>query len=638
MQDYIYSAIAFLAMVIHLIINFDMLPGRKISDARGAHEYRGFLTGVFAYYITDACWGVLAGLEWTRVLYADTMVYFIAIAVSVLMLCRFVIAYLGVSGWKSRILFWFGYALLALYAVLLAVNLFNDCLFYFDQDGGYHAGPLRRLIFYPLAVFVVVMAFFSFVSFLRSRDSICRRCMVVVLFCLTMAVAIVLQILWPLWPFYALGCLVGNCFFHVFVIEDERAELRQAAIEREQTAKHLAEVENALERARAAEKAKSLFFSTVSHDIRTPLNAIIGFSELLRNGIEDANERQQALDAIATSGQTLLDLINDVLDLSKLDAGKIVFAPELTDINKLASGVLHSFDISVLGRDVVLEEQIAQVPYLFVDPHRIRQILFNLIGNAVKFTEHGKISLQASFEKTPISMEETGCLTFSVSDTGCGITEDDQENVLKPFVQAKTTKAAKGTGLGLSICRQLTERMGGRLTLKSVPGKGSTFTVTIPNVRFSTREKPKVGETTGRIAIRTAKEKALAANTPRILVADDVPVNVKVIQSMLRRLDITDVVTAGNGAEALEMLRNDPSIGIVLTDMWMPVMDGEGLIREIRSREQWKGLRVYAVTADVETQKTFRDSGFTGILLKPIKLGQLQSVIENMDGGASNPA
>ena len=633
MQDYIYSVIAFLAMVIHLIINFDMLPGRKLSDARGAKEYRGFLAGVFAYYITDASWGILAGLGWTRVLYVDTMVYYLAIAVSVLTLCRFVIAYLGVSGWRSQILFWFGYALLALYVVLLAANLSNDCLFYFDEEGSYHAGPLRHLIFYPLAAFVVVTAFFSFVRFLRSRDSIRRRSMVVFLFCLTMAVAVVLQILWPLWPFYALGCLVGNCFFHVFVIEDERAELRQAAIEREQTAKHLAEVENALERARAAEQARSLFFSTVSHDIRTPLNAIIGFSELLRNGIEDPNEKAQALDAIATSGQTLLDLINDVLDLSKLDAGKFVFAPELTDINKLASGVLHSFDISVLGRNVVLEEHIPPIPFLFVDPHRIRQILFNLIGNAVKFTEHGKITLSASFEKNPISMEKTGRLTFSVSDTGCGIAEDDQESVLKPFVQAKTSQAVKGTGLGLSICCQLAERMGGKLSLKSAPGQGSTFTVTIPNVSFSTKEKTKAGDTTGRIAIRAAQNNTSSEGIiPRILIVDDVNVNVKVIQSMLRRLNVTDVVTAGNGAEALEILKNDKEIGIVLTDMWMPVMSGEELIREIRKEEQWKDLRVYAVTADVETRKTFKDFGFTGILLKPIKLSQLQAAIESMKG------
>ena len=387
------------------------------------------------------------------------------------------------------------------------------------------------------------------------------------------------------------------------------------------------------DRAIAAEQSKSFFFSTVSHDIRTPLNAIIGFSEMLRNGIEDKEEQKQAFDAIATSGQTLLDLINDVLDLSKLDAGKIVFVSELTDINYLASGVLHSFDVAVFGRDVKLVEKIDQIPFLYVDPHRIRQILFNLIGNAVKFTEHGNITLSATFEKDPASTEETGTLTLAVSDTGCGIAEDDLENVLKPFVQAKNTKAAKGTGLGLSICCQLAERMGGKLSLKSVLGKGSTFTVVIPNVRYSTKEKPKAVETTGQIAIQAAQNNTSSeAKIPRILIVDDVPVNVKVIQSMLRRLNLTDVVTAGNGAEALKILRKDREIGVVLTDMWMPVMNGEELIREIRKEEQWKDLRVYAVTADVETQKTFKDSGFTGILLKPIKLSQLQSTIESVKG------
>ena len=389
----------------------------------------------------------------------------------------------------------------------------------------------------------------------------------------------------------------------------------------------LIEIRRERDRAVAAERSKSFFFSTVSHDIRTPLNAIIGFSELLKNGIEDKEERKQALNAITTSGQTLLDLINDVLDLSKLDAGKIAFVSELTDIGRLASGVMHSFDASVFGRDVKLEVDIPPIPFLYVDPHRIRQILFNLIGNAVKFTEHGKIVLSVSFGKNEGENAETGRLTLSVSDTGCGIAPEDVDNILKPFVQAKSTKAAMGTGLGLSICCQLAERMGGKLSLKSVPGQGSTFTVTFPDVRFSTKEKPV--ETTGRILVQPVRDDASPAmrKNPRILIVDDVPVNLKVIQSMLRRLGLTDIVTAENGAEALEALRNDPAVEIVLTDIWMPVMDGEELIREIRSREEWKDLRVYAVTADVETQKTYRDSGFTGILLKPIKLSQLQSIV-----------
>lgn len=379
-------------------------------------------------------------------------------------------------------------------------------------------------------------------------------------------------------------------------------------------------------RAIEAERTKDLFFSMVSHDIRTPLNAIIGFSELLKHGISDQTEKKHALDAITTSGRTLLDLVNDVLDLSKLGAGKVVLTLELTDLNSLTHDVMTSFEFAVSGRDVRLEENVVPMPLLYIDPHRVRQILYNLIGNAVKFTDYGKVALDIGFRENADGNTRTACLTISVSDTGCGIAPEDQENVLKPFVQAKTAKAAKGTGLGLPICWQLAERMGGKLTLQSTPGKGTTFTVVLPHVAFSTKEKTNAAPDASD-AQNKQEELKLSANAPRVLVVDDVPLNTSVIKAMLRRLNVTDIVSAGNGAEALDILKQDDGITLVLTDMWMPVMDGERLIREIRSREQWKDLPVYAVTADVETQKTHKASGFTGILLKPITLEQLRGVI-----------
>ena len=379
-------------------------------------------------------------------------------------------------------------------------------------------------------------------------------------------------------------------------------------------------------RAVNAEHTKDLFFSMVSHDIRTPLNAIIGFSELLKHGISDQTEKEHALDAITTSGHTLLDLVNDVLDLSKLGAGKIVLTLERTDLNTLAHEVMTSFDFAVSGKDVALEENVVPMPLLYLDPHRIRQILYNLIGNAVKFTDHGKVALNIDFRKNTGADAKTGCLTIAVADTGCGIAPEDQENVLKPFVQAKTAKASKGTGLGLSICCQLAERMGGKLTLQSAPGEGSTFTVSLPRVPFSAKEK--TAETPDASAGDTEETLKLSAKEQRVLIVDDVPLNMSVLKAMLHRLSITEIVTAENGAEALEILKQDDEISLVLTDMWMPVMTGEELIREIRSREQWKVLPVYAVTADIETQKTFAAYGFTGILLKPVTLEQLKSIIQ----------
>ena len=186
MQDYIYSTIPILAMVIHLIINFDTLPGRWGGGAEHGLHYRGFLAGIFAYCIVDAGWGLLAGLKWTKPLvdtgatwgvltnplYVDTMLYYIAIAVSVLMWRRYVIAYLELGKWTARSLAWFGYALLALYVGLLTANVFNGCLFHFDAQGAYHAGFIRRLIFYPLVVLNLLMAGFVLVKDRGSRGAV----------------------------------------------------------------------------------------------------------------------------------------------------------------------------------------------------------------------------------------------------------------------------------------------------------------------------------------------------------------------------------------------------------------------------------------------------------------------------------
>ncbi len=624
MQDYLYSVIAFLAIVIHLIINFDMFPfhGRRMSHIRCAHEYRGFLAGIFYLYITDALWGVFAGLGWTKALYFDTMSFFIATAVSILMMCHFIITYLGASGWRSRVLAWFGYVLLSLYVLMLFVNVFKPCLFYFDADGRYVTGSLRNFMYYPLVAASALMAINVFVKAFGSQGTMRRRYIVVALFCLTMGGAILLQILWTLWPFYALGCLISNCFIHVFLIEDERFELQQDIIRHEQKMKHMEE----------SEKARSMFFSTVSHDIRTPLNAIIGYSELLLDGIDDRYERSKALSAISTSGHTLLELINDVLDLSKLESGKMVIKKEPTDVCELISSVVHSFEVTVRHRNIELKEDYGELPVLEIDPQRVRQILFNLIGNAAKFTEEGEICVRASF-RNDID-DEKGVFTLSVSDTGCGIAEEDKDKVMNPFVQVGSQAKIKGTGLGLPICKQLAASMGGQLSFVSQLGKGSTFTLELFNVKKTEADKEqpdlfrdetaRTGDTTGRIRIGEAGDGRKSAKSCRLLIVDDVPLNLSVLKALLKKIGVNDVETAVDGRDAWEKIQDtERPFDCVLTDIWMPEMNGRELVVKIRADERFAELPVYAVTADVEEQKNFAERGFTGVLLKPLTIETL---------------
>jgi len=507
---------------------------------------------------------------------------------------------------------WYGYALLAFNLAALAVNPFCNCFYYFDAQGGYLTGSARDVAFVLLVVFDVLIAAFSLAKAIASRDSVRRRSMMVLLSCVTMGVAIVLQVVWPLTPFTALGCLIVNCFFQVFVIQDEQAE------------KHAAELEQALERARAAEKARSLFFSIVSHDIRTPLNAILGYSELLQNDATSQADRDVALKSISASGTTLLQLVNDVLDLAKIDAGKMTLQPEPVLLNQLTDEVFSSFWRSADEKGIKLVNNTEDVPTVMIDGHRFRQVLFNLIGNAVKFTKRGSVTVSASYSG------ET--LDVSVSDTGCGIASDMLTRILDPFVQVQdpthAADRAGGTGLGLSICKRLVDAMGGELYVESELGKGSTFRARIPGV--SKVESGGV-ESGGVKDLPSPTHPLTHSFTPKhVLVVDDSPVNQKVLSAFLKKAGIASIDLAGDGAEALSKLDSSAKAGdpydFVFSDFWMPNMNGLEFVEKLRADPRFSKLPAFAVTADTEYHKDSRFRLFNDVLLKPLTYGKLIKV------------
>ena len=602
MQGYSYSVFSIVAIAIHLIINFKTLIGRGAVTRHGK-RYRGFLFGILAYYMTDGAWGILAGLGWNRLLYADTVLFFLALVAFVLMWSRFIVAYLEIGKWTARVLACCGYALLIFNLAALATNPFDNCFFHIDGNGVYHTGYLRDPAFYLLVAFNLLMAVFVFVKAVGSRDSARRRGMMVFQCCVNMAVAMVLQIIWPLTPFTSLGCLISNCFLHVFVIQDE------------QTAKHMAKLERALARAHAAETARSMFFSIVSHDIRTPLNAILGYSELLQYGVKSQSERDEALKSIRASGTMLLQLVNDVLDLAKMDSGKMTLHPEPVRLSRLTDEVFSSFRMAAAERGIELVNRTEDVPAVLLDEHRFRQILFNLIGNAVKFTARGSITVAASYADTDLEV--------SVSDTGSGIPPDMLTHILDPFVQVQdpSHSAARtgGTGLGLSICKSLVEVMGGELTVESELGKGATFRARIPGVAAAAGDAKTVDESTPAPAPKKLPE--------RVLVVDDSPVNRAVLSAFLTRAGIVTVRHAGDGEEALAALDAAFKAGqpydFVFSDLWMPHMNGIEFIEKLRADPRFGRLPCFALTADTESRRDARTDLFTGILLKPLTYDKL---------------
>jgi signal transduction histidine kinase/CheY-like chemotaxis protein len=385
------------------------------------------------------------------------------------------------------------------------------------------------------------------------------------------------------------------------------------------------ELGHELEKARA----KSYFFSTVSHDIRTPLNAIIGFSEMLKAGSMTGAEREQALDSIVVSGRTLLGLVNDVLDLSKLESGKMEIHPEPTDCHRLLHGVVDAFRVSGSKPGVDLRCHVGEMPPLMLDPQRLRQIVFNIVGNAVKFTDKGFVEVRAKYEREGDA--ETGTFRLEVEDTGCGIAQEDLKHIGSAYVQLGTKVSRNGgTGLGLAICNQLAAAMGGRLGVESEQGCGSTFRVELPGVKAA--EAPAHAETGPEE--KPAAPAAVPHSVKRILLVDDSKINLMVLQAHLKHIGRFDIALAADGRIALDILqaRNAKPFDLVLTDMWMPVMDGIELFKAIRADPALAGLRVVIVTADVELQAKAERMGFDGILLKPVTSAQIAKIISDTAG------
>ena len=368
-----------------------------------------------------------------------------------------------------------------------------------------------------------------------------------------------------------------------------------------------------------------MFFSIVSHDIRTPLNAILGYSELLQDGIPDQAKRNEALKSIRDSGTMLLQLVNDVLDLSRMESGKITLSPRPVRLEQLVDAVFSSFRMSASAKGIELVNHTIGLPVIMVDEHRFKQILFNLVGNAVKFTDHGSVIVAAACSEANLEL--------AVSDSGCGIPPDMLTRVLEPFVQVQdpshAADRANGTGLGLSICRSLTEAMGGRLSVKSELGKGSTFSVCIPGVVGCTLGAAQAPDPAPAPApLPTAASIKLPQ---RVLVVDDSSVNRAVLSALLKRAGVASIRQACDGEEALIELDAASKAGsprdFVFTDFWMPKMNGTELIRRIRADPRFRRLPVFAVTADTEFRGDARTDLFDGVLFKPLTYDKLMTAL-----------
>ena len=427
---------------------------------------------------------------------------------------------------------------------------------------------------------------------------------------------------WKMWWFYLLAG--GNVAGVIGFIARANFEARVNRLKAAQEAALHAAAEREKEAADAANRAKSQFLSSMSHELRTPLNGILGYADILRQAGGLTDLQSDGLRIIKESGEHLLTLINDILDLAKIEAGKLEVIPAEFLLDPFLRGIGGIIRMRAEQKNVLFayEALTPLPPAIRADEKRLRQILLNLLGNAVKFTDDGYVTLHVSVDQErdlPDGTKEARLL-FEVTDTGVGIAPDQLERIFAPFEQTgEARRRAEGTGLGLSISRKLVEAMGGSLCVRSALGQGSAFSfdITAPILQ-NVMETPRAAE---RKIIGYSGEKR------RILIADDKPYNRQMLAQLLKPLGF-EVVSVTNGLELVEKARECHPDAII-SDMLMPVKTGFEAVHELRQLPEFQATPMIAISASVFDQPAQQNmlAGCNAFLLKPVRSTALFEVL-----------
>ena len=905
MQDYLYSVIGLIAIAIQLIINYKVMFIPRSNDGRKAGKmYRWLMLSMLVYYITDALWGIFAGLNWIPLLFADTTVYYVAMSSIIVSFYMYFVEYLEMNDWKGRFFNWFGRGFFILEVIFLIANSFYPCFFWFDENDAYIAGPVRYIALWVQIAMFAFSSLITWIDALQTEEKSRKRHLAIFFFSLIMLVAIIFQGKYPLLPFYALGSLLGSCVLHVYVVGDEQDEAamrlsnykqailsdalitleanltkdelydgvwrdndgkevllkdvvglelpcrysqyqkicneqyvianhkefsdsmditslleafsngttevtydyeaktlsgnsawlrrnvsmirnrdgdiiaytnvkdisaivaqkaredaymhalameydsiaiievtnenkfndrvlmhgrltdRLATLIDEETAneefysrkldlllrfvhpddkeqfyantrrelviqacnegrtqivnfrivknadeylyyqlcfvplrdavgklkgvvagmknvdsevrremKDRQELEAAKYAAEAANRAKTTFLFNMSHDIRTPMNAIIGYTDIAIKHRDNSERVDDSLEKIKTAGGHLLNLINDILAMSRIESDKMEISEEPSDIRKLIEGVDNMSRSLATQASIDFRTEVGDIdnPYVYSDELHANEVLINLTSNAIKYTPMGgKVRFRVN-QISPVTDGKT-VFRFEIADNGIGMSEEYKEHLFEAFSREKTSTVSRkqGAGLGLSIVKKIVDLAGGTISVTSKQGEGSTFIVEMPMRVMDENAIRKYEEGKKPLDI---SEKNFSLKNKKVLLVEDNEMNREIAIEILEEAGLV-VDTVEDGEFALEAIERNGTdcYDFILMDIQMPVMDGYEATKAIRALPGGDKVIIIALSANAfeeDIQKSL-SIGMNAHVAKPIDVNVLFETIKNL--------
>ena len=620
MQDYMYSIIGVIALIIHIIINPSLFEKDSSSSAK-SKAYRFLMLSIFAYYITDAGWGFFAGLNNIPALFLDTTIYYVAMASAIVCWAIYINEYLELKdnlGKALKLICW-------IYFVgeitALIINFFYPCFFWFDENDAYQAGIVRyTCLWIQVGLFFLTVIITGWKT-IHASGIIRKRHLAITLFSIVMLFASFFQVLYPLLPVYAMGCLVGSCVLHVYIVEDEREEYRKIIAK-----------EKAL--AEEASNAKTTFLFNMSHDIRTPMNAILGYTDIAVKHRDNQERVDECLAKIRVAGGHLLSLINDILEMSRIESGTLELCNAPVNIHRLIECISEMGESLAIPKSIDLKIKIEDIsaPFIYADELHWNEVIINLVSNAIKYTPAGG---KVTFITKQIDKVKNGKATyrFEVTDNGIGMSEEFQTHLFEAFSRERTSTVSKqeGAGLGLSIVKRLVDLAGGTISVKSKTGQGSTFTVDVP---FEVMDEEAIRKYEEENQPVRAVDEAFLLENKKVLLVEDNEMNREIATEILKEAGRLIVDTAEDGEFAIKAVKEKgvDYYDFILMDIQMPIMNGYQATKAIRDLPNGDRATIIALSANAfeeDVQKSLA-SGMNAHVAKPIDVKTLLETLQKL--------